>query len=181
MRKSKTAIIGIWLCILAIVLEVLKVIRDWPRELPPESEATVVLMYLSYFPMIAFLILRIVVFAKNKIKVLFPIVCIFEIVFFLRPLIQLLSVNGMDAVDFLSKITYVAFGVIPTVMLLVMAIRAGRKTPTLFYLPAVIYFVLGIANMATEMHRAGFSVLSLIPIILWTAITFITGLFIKEY
>jgi hypothetical protein len=181
MKKSKTAIIGIWLCILAIASEVLKVITNWPRELPPESEATVVLMYLSYFPMIAFLILRIVVFAKNKIKVLFPIVCIFEIVFFLRPLIQLLSVNGMDAVDFLSKITYVAFGTIPTIMLLVMAIRIERKTPTLFYLPAAIYFVLGIANMATEMHRVQFSVFNLIPIILWTAITFITGLFIREY
>ena len=46
---------------------------------------------------------------------------------------------------------------------------------------AVIYFVLGVANMATEMHRSQFSVLSLIPIILWTAITFITGLFIREY
>ena len=68
MKKSKTAIIGIWLCILAIASEVLKVITNWPRELPPESEATAVLMYLSYFPMIAFLILRIVVFAKNKIN-----------------------------------------------------------------------------------------------------------------
>ena len=87
----------------------------------------------------------------------------------------------MDAVDFLSKITYVAFGTIPTIMLLVMAIRIERKTPTLFYLPSAIYFVLGIANMATEMRGTQFSVFTLIPIILWTAITFITGLFIREY
>ena len=44
---------------------------------------------------------------------------------------KIFSLNSEKKLDFLSKITYVAFGTIPTIMLLVMAIRIERKTPIL--------------------------------------------------
>ncbi len=182
MARRKTATIGIWLCIIAIALSIVDIVTGW--QLPSGSDMTAMLLYLSYLaPSIIFLALRIVVFAKNKIRVLFPIVCVLEIIFMLRPTIQQISVNGLRMIYLPSAITQVALCTIPTIMLLVMAVRVGRRSPRLFYLPAIIYFVLAVTKMAFDYKDpflVSFNFISYIDTILYTAIIFITGLFIKE-
>jgi hypothetical protein len=184
MRKSKTAIIGIFLCVTLIAFKIINIIRSWGSISPSDGKPLQAVLSLTYYaPAIIFLILRIVVFAKSKIRVLLPIICVLEIIFELRPTIQLISVNGISGVHIPSCIAQLLISVVPSIMILIMAANVERKSPRLFYLPAAIYFVLSITKMATDYlnpSTVNFNLLYYTPIIIWTALYFIVGLFIKE-
>lgn len=181
MRKSKISVASIFLCVVLIVLKVINVIQSWGSIAPSDGKPLQAVLSLTYYaPAVILLILRIVVFARDKIGVLFPVICVLDIIFEARPTIQLISVNGISGVNLPSCIAQLLLATVPTVMLLIMVAKKGRM---LFYLPATVYFVLSIIKMATDYLNpslVNFNFLYYTPIILWTALYFTTGLFIKE-
>ena len=67
MRKSKISVASIFLCVVLIVLKVITVIQSWGSIAPSDGKPLLNLTY--YAPAVILLILRIVVFASQKVPV----------------------------------------------------------------------------------------------------------------